>query len=43
MGRRRWKGLSKEQRSALARAAVNARWAKARKAKNGKPSPSGVN
>ena len=42
LGRRRWKGLSKEQRSELARAAVNARWAKARKAKTGKPAPNGV-
>jgi hypothetical protein len=30
MGRLRWKGLTKEQRSAIGRAAVNARWAKAR-------------
>jgi hypothetical protein len=27
-GRLRWKGISKEQRSAIARAAANARWAK---------------
>jgi hypothetical protein len=33
MGRARWKGLSKEQRSEIARKAINARWAKARKKK----------
>jgi hypothetical protein len=29
--------LTRQQRSEIARAAVNARWANARKAKNGKP------
>jgi hypothetical protein len=37
MGRARWKGLTKPQRSEIGRAAVNARWAKARKAKNKRP------
>ena len=32
--RKRWAGVSKEERSAILRRAVNARWAKARKAKN---------
>jgi hypothetical protein len=40
MGRARWKGLTEEQRSEIARNAVNARWAKARKARN-KNGPSG--
>jgi hypothetical protein len=33
MGRARWKGLTKEQRSEIARKAINARWAKAQKRK----------
>jgi hypothetical protein len=37
MGRARWKGLTKSQRSEIGRAAVNARWVKARKAKNKRP------
>ena len=32
LGRRRWKGVSKEERSAIARKAVMARWVKVREA-----------
>jgi len=36
MGRARWAGLTKAQRSEIARKAINTRWAKARaKTKNG--------
>jgi hypothetical protein len=32
LGRKRWKGLTAEQRSEIARRAVRARWEKSRKA-----------
>jgi hypothetical protein len=35
LGRKRWKGVSKAERSEILRRAVNIRWAKVRKAKNG--------
>jgi hypothetical protein len=41
MGRRRWKGVSKEERTTIARKAVEARWAKVRQAQDvAKPSGS---
>jgi hypothetical protein len=39
LGRKRWKGVSKAERSEILRRAVQARWAKARKAKNAKNGP----
>ena len=33
MGRARWKGLTKEQRSEIARKAIRARWAKVKERK----------
>jgi hypothetical protein len=41
MGKRRWKGLTKAERSEIGRKAVAARWAKARAAKNNEKSKGG--